>query len=114
MTTSISSAAVTRRIAVYSGTFDPVTLGHEDVIRRATGLFDELIVAVAVAHHKKTMFTLDQRIAQVAEVFADLPAVRVLPFEGLMVDFCREQAPVPSCAASATWPTSTTRRRWPL
>ena len=91
MTTSIPSDARGRRIAVYSGTFDPVTLGHEDVIRRAAGLFDELIVAVAVAHHKKTLFTLEQRIAQVTEVFADLPALRVLPFDGLMVDFCRQQ-----------------------
>jgi len=79
------------RIAVYSGTFDPITSGHEDVIRRAAGLFDELIVAVAVAHHKKTLFTLDQRIAQVAESLRDVPQVRVLPFDGLIMDFCREQ-----------------------
>ncbi|MFA6616232.1 MAG: adenylyltransferase/cytidyltransferase family protein, partial [Hydrogenophaga sp.] len=46
------------RVAVYSGTFDPITLGHEDVVRRAAGLFDELIIAVAIAHHKKTRFTL--------------------------------------------------------
>ena len=91
MTTSLPCDAQIRRVAVYSGTFDPITLGHEDVIRRAAGLFDELIVAVAVAHHKRTLFTLEQRIAQVTEVFADLPALRVLPFEGLMVDFCREQ-----------------------
>ncbi len=91
MTKSTSSDVRGRRIAVYSGTFDPITLGHEDVIRRAAGLFDELIVAVAVAHHKKTLFTLEQRIAQVAEVFADLASVRALPFEGLMVDFCRQQ-----------------------
>lgn len=91
MTTSFSCDAQSRRVAVYSGTFDPVTLGHEDVIRRAAGLFDELIVAVAVAHHKKTLFTLEQRIAQVSEVFADLPGLRVLPFDGLMVDFCRQQ-----------------------
>lgn len=91
MTTSLPCGAQIRRVAVYSGTFDPVTLGHEDVIRRAAGLFDELIVAVAVAHHKKTLFTLEQRIAQVSEVFADLPGLRVLPFDGLMVDFCRQQ-----------------------
>ncbi len=90
MTTSTSRDASGRRTAVYSGTFDPITLGHEDVIRRAAGLFDELIVAVAVAHHKKTLFTLEQRIDQVAAVFADLP-VRALPFEGLIVDFCRQQ-----------------------
>ena len=91
MMTSTTRPARDRRIAVYSGTFDPITLGHEDVIRRAAGLFDELIVAVAVAHHKKTLFTLEQRIAQVTAVFADQPSVRVLPFAGLMVDFCREQ-----------------------
>ena len=91
MTTPISSDAPRQRSAVYSGTFDPITLGHEDVIRRAAGLFDELIVAVAVAHHKKTLFTLEQRIAQVEAVFADLPALRVLPFDGLMMDFCRAQ-----------------------
>jgi len=91
MTNSISSDVSAQRIAVYSGTFDPVTLGHEDVIRRAAGLFGELNVAVPGAHHKKTLFTLEQRMAQLAAVFADLPSVRVLPFEGLMVDFCREQ-----------------------
>jgi pantetheine-phosphate adenylyltransferase len=91
MTTSPTSEAQRRRRAVYSGTFDPITLGHEDVICRAAGLFDELIVAVAVAHHKKTLFTLEQRIAQVEAVFADLPGLRVLPFDGLMMDFCRTQ-----------------------
>lgn len=87
---SVAAPAPARRIAVYSGTFDPITLGHEDVIQRAAGLFDELIVAVAVAHHKKTRFTLEQRIAMVAESMRALPQVRVLPFEGLMMDFCRE------------------------
>ena len=51
------------RIAVYSGTFDPYTLGHADVVQRAAGLFDQLVVAVAAAHHKKTLFSLDQRVA---------------------------------------------------
>lgn len=89
---SAAAPAAACRIAVYSGTFDPITLGHEDVIQRAAGLFDELIVAVAVAHHKKTRFTLEQRIAMVAESMRELPQVRVLPFEGLMMDFCREHA----------------------
>ena len=79
------------RIAVYSGTFDPVTLGHEDVITRAAGLFDQLVVAVAVAHHKKTQFNLEQRMALVAQSMAHLPQVRVLPFDGLIMDFCRNQ-----------------------
>lgn len=86
----MSTPILARRTAVYSGTFDPITLGHEDVIRRAAGLFDRLIVAVAVAHHKKTLFPLDERLAMVAETFADCPGVQVLPFEGLIMDFCRE------------------------
>ena len=84
------SASPSRRIAVYSGTFDPLTLGHEDVVRRAAGLFDELILAVAIAHHKKTRFSLHERMAIAAEVLDGLP-VRVLPFDGLIMDFCREQ-----------------------
>jgi pantetheine-phosphate adenylyltransferase len=83
-----------QRWAVYSGTFDPLTLGHEDVIQRAAGLFDGLVVAVAVAHHKKTRFSLQERIAMVAEAMHRLPQVRVMPFEGLLMDFCRQQGAV--------------------
>jgi len=85
MTVAIPAA----RTAVYSGTFDPITLGHEDVIRRAAGLFDRLIVAVAVAHHKQTLFTLEDRLAMAAQALADCPSVQVLPFDGLIMDFCR-------------------------
>ena len=49
-------------LAVYPGTFDPITLGHEDLVRRAARLFDRVIVAVAIAHHKKTLFSLDERM----------------------------------------------------
>ncbi|GAB3186039.1 pantetheine-phosphate adenylyltransferase [Hydrogenophaga aquatica] len=87
---SATPSTTSRRVAVYSGTFDPITLGHEDVIQRAAGLFDELIVAVAVAHHKKTQFALEQRMAMVTESMRHCPQVRVLPFEGLIMDFCRE------------------------
>jgi pantetheine-phosphate adenylyltransferase len=76
------------RIAVYSGTFDPITLGHEDVVRRAAGLFDKLIIAVAVAHHKKTLFSLDARIELAKAAMQPLANVVVLPFDGLIVDFC--------------------------
>jgi pantetheine-phosphate adenylyltransferase len=81
-----------KRTSVYSGTFDPVTLGHEDVVRRAAGLFDDLIVAVAIAHHKSTRFSLSQRIELVQQALADVPNVRVLPFDGLIMDFCRAQS----------------------
>ena len=80
-----------KRTAVYSGTFDPVTLGHEDVARRAAGLFDDVIVAVAIAHHKTTRFSLAQRIELVQQSLGDVPNVRVLPFDGLIMDFCRAQ-----------------------
>ncbi len=74
-------------IAVYPGTFDPMTLGHSDVVRRAARLFDRVIVAVAVAHHKKTMFTLEERINMVSEVVKDEANVSVESFSGLMRDF---------------------------
>lgn len=79
-------------MAVYSGTFDPITLGHEDVARRAAVLFDEVIIAVAIAHHKKTRFALQERLDMAAEAASRMPGrVRVLPFEGLIMDFCRQQ-----------------------
>lgn len=81
----------TNRIAVYSGTFDPITLGHEDVIVRASHLFDHIIVAVARAHHKQTRFDLDQRMALVQASFRELPNIKVMPFDGLIMDFCKVQ-----------------------
>ena len=92
--TSPSSPAQRRnasRIAVYSGTFDPITRGHEDVVRRAALQFDQVIVAVAIAHHKKTMFDLEARLALVRSALADVPSVQVLPFDGLIMDFCTAQ-----------------------
>lgn len=75
-------------IAVYPGTFDPMTLGHEDVVRRASQLFDRLIVVVAVGHHKKqTLFSLDERMQMVRELVKPYPRVEVDSFGGLMRDF---------------------------
>ncbi|WPB56587.1 pantetheine-phosphate adenylyltransferase [Xylophilus sp. GOD-11R] len=74
-------------IAVYPGTFDPITLGHEDVVRRATQLFGRVIVAVAAGHHKKTMFPLEERIAMVREAVAPYGHVEVESFAGLLRDF---------------------------
>ena len=66
--------------AVYPGTFDPITLGHEDLLARAARMFDRVIVAVAIAHHK-TMFSLDERMDMAREALADCPQVQVEPFE---------------------------------
>jgi pantetheine-phosphate adenylyltransferase len=74
-------------IAVYPGTFDPITLGHEDVVRRATQLFDIVIMAVAAGHHKKAMFSLDERIEMARLVVKDYPQVEVQSFSGLLRDF---------------------------
>jgi pantetheine-phosphate adenylyltransferase len=77
--------------AVYSGTFDPITLGHEDVVYRAAQMFDKVVIAVAVAHHKKTLFTLDERLALAKEVTQDLGNVEVMSFDGLLIDFVHSQ-----------------------
>ena len=74
-------------IAVYPGTFDPITLGHEDVVRRATQLFEHVIVAVAAGHHKKTLFSLEERIDMVREAVKPYPQVQVESFSGLLRDF---------------------------
>ena len=73
--------------AVYPGTFDPITRGHEDVVRRATQLFDRVIMAVAAGHHKKAMFSLAERIDMAREVVKDYPQVEVESFSGLLRDF---------------------------
>ena len=74
-------------LAVYPGTFDPITLGHEDVVRRACQLFDHVVIAVATAYHKKTLFSLEDRIAMAREAFQDSPQVTVESFSGLVRDF---------------------------
>ncbi|WP_294635904.1 pantetheine-phosphate adenylyltransferase [uncultured Aquabacterium sp.] len=79
-----SSAPLT---AVYPGTFDPMTLGHADLMRRASQLFGRLIVAVAAGHHKKTMFSLEERLEMGKELAAEYPNVEVIAFEGLLRDF---------------------------
>ena len=74
-------------IAVYPGTFDPMTLGHEDIVRRACQLFDRVIVAVAAGHHKKAMFTLEERVDMARETLRGYPQVTVETFDGLVRDF---------------------------
>lgn len=78
-----------KRIVVYPGTFDPITFGHEDLVRRALTLFDGVIVAVAENTPKNPCFTLAERVDLARQAFAGLGDVRVLPFSGLLVDFVR-------------------------
>lgn len=79
------------RDAIYPGTFDPVTLGHLDVMRRAAKMFDRLIVGVAESRRKNTWFPLAERVRLVREAVADLPNIEVVPFDGLLVEFARAQ-----------------------
>jgi pantetheine-phosphate adenylyltransferase len=72
---------------VYPGTFDPMTLGHEDLMRRASRLFERLIVAVAAGHHKRTMFSIAERLQIAVELSAKYPNVEVMAFRGLLRDF---------------------------
>lgn len=76
---------------LYPGTFDPITKGHIDLIKRALRLFDEVVVAVAIGHHKKPLFDFDERVALVQESLKDEQGVTVVGFEGLLVNFLKEQ-----------------------
>ena len=80
--------------AVYPGTFDPLTRGHEDIVRRAAQLFSEVIVAVAENTSKKSAFTLNERVEMAQAVLAGCPNVRVTGFSGLLMQFVREQGAV--------------------
>ena len=76
--------------AMYPGTFDPVTRGHEDLVRRAGQIFEEIVVAIATSPDKTVLFSLDERVALAEEVLKDIPGVTVTGYEGLTVDFARE------------------------
>jgi pantetheine-phosphate adenylyltransferase len=75
---------------IYPGTFDPITRGHEDVVRRAAGLFGEVIIAIA-ASRTATMFTLEERVKMAEEIFADQANVRVEGFDGLLMNYVKDQ-----------------------
>ena len=74
--------------AVFPGSFDPLTKGHENILRRALPLFDEVIIGIGVNAAKQSMFPLERRLAWLEEVFADVPQVRAEAYEGLTADFC--------------------------
>ena len=80
-----------RNKAVYPGTFDPITLGHEDLLRRAARLFDSVILAVADSSAKRPFFTRDERVEMIREVVKDVKNVEVMGFSGLLMKFAQEQ-----------------------
>ncbi len=78
------------KIAVIPGSYDPITFGHIDIIRRALPLFDEVIVAIGINSQKKNLFSLDERIRWIQEIFKDEPKVKVDHFEGLTLHYCQK------------------------
>lgn len=77
------------KTAIYPGSFDPVTLGHMDIIKRAASLFDKLYIGILINKNKKPMFSLEERICILKEVTKDIPNVEIISFEGLLADYCR-------------------------
>ncbi|MDB5864979.1 MAG: coaD [Betaproteobacteria bacterium] len=80
-----------RHTAVYPGTFDPITLGHEDLARRASRLFDRVILAVADSRAKRPFFSLDERVEMASHVLKDIPNVEVVGFSGLLMKFVQDR-----------------------
>lgn len=76
--------------AVFPGSFDPITLGHFDIIERGLGLFDEIIIAIGVNAEKKYMFDLELRKSFIEESFINEPKIKVMTYEGLTIDFCQQ------------------------
>ncbi len=79
-----------KKRAVFPGSFDPFTRGHENVILRALPLFDEIIIAIGINAEKKALFQVDQRLQWIKQVFAEYPQVKIESFTGLTVDFCKQ------------------------
>jgi pantetheine-phosphate adenylyltransferase len=78
------------RVAIYPGTFDPITRGHEDLVRRAASLFDRLILSIAESPSKQPRFSLEERVAMAREVLADVPNVEIVGFNTLLMEFVHE------------------------
>jgi len=79
-----------QRICLFPGTFDPITRGHVDVIRRTVSLFDKLVIGVGINSSKQPMFTLEQRVGWIQQIFHDEPRIEVHGYEGLTVNYCKE------------------------
>ncbi len=80
-----------KRVAIYAGTFDPLTRGHEDLVRRSVNLFDHVIVAIAASLSKQPFFSLEDRVEMAKEVLAPYPNAEICSFEGLLMDFLHER-----------------------
>jgi pantetheine-phosphate adenylyltransferase len=76
--------------AIFPGSFDPITLGHYDIIKRSIPLFDEIVVAIGINAEKKYMFSLEERKRFIEEAFAEEPKISVVTYEGLTIDFCKK------------------------
>ncbi|MCC8360719.1 pantetheine-phosphate adenylyltransferase [Salinimicrobium sediminilitoris] len=79
------------KTAVFPGSFDPITLGHVDIINRGLPLFDEIILAIGINSDKKYMFSLEDRVRFLKETFKDEPKIKVMTYKGMTVDFCKSQ-----------------------
>jgi pantetheine-phosphate adenylyltransferase len=80
-----------KKIAVFPGSFDPITKGHQDVVLRALPLFDEIVIGIGINSTKASLFSLGQRLKFIQHAFANHPSVKVHSYQGLTVDFCKEQ-----------------------
>ena len=79
-----------QRICLFPGTFDPITKGHVDVIRRSVGLFDKLVIGVGINSSKAPMFTAEQRCQWISDIFKDEPKIAVSSYTGLTINYCKE------------------------
>ncbi len=79
-----------KKIAIYPGTFDPITLGHVNIVQKASEMFDEVVMAIAKDNYKETFFSLEERTKLCQEALKDIPNARAESFEGLVVDFAKK------------------------
>jgi pantetheine-phosphate adenylyltransferase len=100
-------------VAVYPGSFDPITNGHLDVIHRAAAMFDKVIVAVARNGQKSPMFTVEERVALIRAAARKERNVQVDEFKGLLIQYARRERATASCAGCGPYRTSSSSSSWP-
>lgn len=81
------------KVGIYPGSFDPITFGHLDVIKRSAAIFDKVVVGILINQNKKPMFTLEERVEIIKEVTKDIPNLEIKAFSGLVVEFAKEEGP---------------------